>query len=103
MTHPSSSTIGDIMAQIGRRVFSVLPAIVLGVCSAFVQPDLRAQLFGEADRALKEARERRADVYAPTSFTKGMEAYNEAEDYFKRGKNKRIDVSIVPEWAIVGK
>jgi OmpA-OmpF porin, OOP family len=86
MTPPSSHTIGGTMARIDRRVFPVLAAIVLGVCSASAQPDLRAQLFGEADRALKEAQERHADVYAPTSFTRGMEAYNEAEDYFKRGK-----------------
>lgn len=54
--------------------------------TAVAQADLRAQLFLEAEKALSQAREKQAEIYAPRSFAQGMDAYNEADDYFKRGK-----------------
>ena len=54
--------------------------------TVIAQPDLRAQLFSETERSLQAARDKQAPIYAPKSFAKGMEAYNDADDYFKRGK-----------------
>ena len=60
--------------------------LILGVASvAIAQPDLHAQLFGEADKAMKNAREKRADLFAPTSFAKGAEDYKSADEDFKKG------------------
>jgi len=74
--------------MVRSRVPSVLlmAVLCLGGPGAVAQPDLRAQLFLEAEKALAQAKEKKAELYAPQSFGKGMEAYNEADDYFKRGK-----------------
>ncbi len=69
-----------------RWMLSLLLLVSFGTAPAFAQPDLRAQLFGDAEKALQLARDKQADVYAPKSFSKGLEAYNEADDYFKKGK-----------------
>jgi OmpA-OmpF porin, OOP family len=67
---------------------SLRPLLVLCLASALAhaQADLRAQLFGEAEKAMHSARDAQADLYAPKSFSKGQDAYTEADDYFKRGK-----------------
>jgi OmpA-OmpF porin, OOP family len=63
------------------------------LCFAFLwthgsaQDDLRTQLFGETDRVLAEAKEKDAHLYAPRSFSRGMEYYKEAEEKFQQGKN----------------
>lgn len=49
------------------------------------QDNLRAQLFGETDQVLSQAKERKADLYAPISFGKAMEYYRDAEGEYKRG------------------
>jgi OOP family OmpA-OmpF porin len=69
-------------------LLSVLSLLILCLNgpTALAQADLRAQLFLEAEKALNQAREKQADIYAPKSFAQGMDAYNEADDYFKRGK-----------------
>ena len=67
--------------------------LVIFICLFFVtlaarsQENLRAQLFGETDKVLAQAREKKANLYGPTSFKKGMEYYADAEDDFKRGRN----------------
>ncbi len=68
------------------RMTALLILILIMAVPAVAQPDLRAQLFAEAEKAMQLARDRQADVYAPKSFSRGLEAYNEADDYFKRGK-----------------
>ena len=50
------------------------------------QDNLRTQLFSEADQMLNQAKEKKADLYAPTSFEKGMNYYKEASDYFDHGR-----------------
>ena len=69
-----------------RRVQLLILLLIAGAETIMAQPDLRAQLFTETEKALQLAREKKADIYAPRNFTKGMEAYNDADDYFKRGK-----------------
>ncbi|MBM2846852.1 MAG: hypothetical protein HW407_2164, partial [Bacteroidetes bacterium] len=67
--------------------------LVIFICLFFVtlaarsQDNLRAQLFGETDKVLAQAREKKANLYGPTSYKKGMEYYADAEDDFKRGRN----------------
>jgi OOP family OmpA-OmpF porin len=69
-----------------RTMSVVLVGLFFAVVTAFAQPDLRVQLFADAEKALSLAREKQAEIYAPKNFSKGMEAYNDADDYFKRGK-----------------
>jgi len=74
-------------------IHAQLPTLVLALClaiactAASAQENLREQLFGETDKVLNEAREKRANLYGPTSFATAMEYYRDAEDEFKRGKN----------------
>jgi outer membrane protein OmpA-like peptidoglycan-associated protein len=70
-----------------------LAAFVSGIASA--QPDLRATLFAEADRALETARTANAELLAPATFTRGMETYAAAESDLTRGRNiERIRSSL---------
>jgi OmpA-OmpF porin, OOP family len=68
--------------------FAVL-ACLLAVFSArgWAQQDLRASLFAETDRALAQARAANAELLAPETFARGMEAYMAAESDLTRGRN----------------
>jgi OmpA-OmpF porin, OOP family len=53
----------------------------------FAQEAVRKQVFGEVDNLLAQAKEKSAILYAPRTFEKAMEAYRDAEEAFKRGKD----------------
>jgi outer membrane protein OmpA-like peptidoglycan-associated protein len=72
----------------------VIASVLLCLCGAFTavntvtaQQDLRATLFLETDRALAAARAANAELLAPRSFARGMEAYASAESDLARGRN----------------
>jgi OOP family OmpA-OmpF porin len=50
------------------------------------QDNFRTQLFREADNARLRAKESNADVLAPATFGKGLDAYDDAGDAFQKGK-----------------
>ena len=68
--------------------FAVL-ACLLAVFAArgWAQQDLRASLFAETDRALAQARAANAELLAPATFARGMQAYMAAESDLTRGRN----------------
>lgn len=70
---------------------SLLPLLFLvsgfGLSPATAQEDIRTQLFGAADKILGTAREKSANLYAPGSFERGLEAYKDAEEAYKKGKD----------------
>jgi outer membrane protein OmpA-like peptidoglycan-associated protein len=70
-----------------RRTFHLLACVLISCSSLTAQDNVRSGLFADADRVLTQAREKQANLYAPTNFGKGMEAYREADDDFKRGRN----------------
>ncbi len=71
---------------------SVLVALALPVKA---QQNARATLFAEADRALESARAAKAELLAPSTFTRGLEAYMAAENDLQRGRNvERIRSSL---------
>jgi outer membrane protein OmpA-like peptidoglycan-associated protein len=71
------------------RSFSSIAALLALVASlaAHAQTDLRATLFATADEALAKARAADAELLAPDTFTRGLEAYASAENDFARGRN----------------
>lgn len=74
-------------------------AVTLMSIFGFVQcvqaQDLRSTLFADVDAAMEEAREAQADLLAPESFRRGLEAYRDADDDFARGRNiERIGNSL---------
>jgi outer membrane protein OmpA-like peptidoglycan-associated protein len=67
-------------------------ALLVGLLAAIAahapaQSDLHAALFGDADRALEQARAAGAELLAPETFSRGLEAYMSAEADFARGRN----------------
>jgi hypothetical protein len=51
------------------------------------QESLRVQLFDELDKLMEKAKDKKAEIYSPKNFEKGVSYQKEAMDYFKRGKN----------------
>ena len=74
-----------------RAYFKVFLMLLLyysiAVLPTVAQDNLRNQLFGEADQLLAQVKERKAEFYAPASFEKAMKYYNDATDYFNRGRS----------------
>lgn len=68
--------------------FAVLASLLFALAvPAAAQQNLRASLFEAADRALEDARAANAELLAPATFTRGLEAYRGAESDFERGRN----------------
>lgn len=66
--------------------YLTLALCLLVAATAFGQ-DLRSSLFAEADELIAQGQVERADVLAPKSWGKGMEAFNSAERKLAAGKN----------------
>ena len=49
--------------------------------------DIKTSLFKEADKALKDAKEVKADILSPKNFNDAMKYYQEADNDFQKGKN----------------
>jgi OmpA-OmpF porin, OOP family len=50
------------------------------------QENFRTQLFREADNSRLQAKDANADVLAPVTFGKALDAYNDASEAFEKGK-----------------
>ncbi len=78
------------LQHIARSVIALTAVVVLcsnvGATALAQQPAPRGALFREADRALEQARDARADILAPKSFSEGMKRYRDAERDFDEGK-----------------
>lgn len=61
--------------------------VVAVVASAQAPQDLRSTLFKDADQVLAAARAANAELLAPSTFTRGLEAYASAENDLARGRN----------------
>jgi len=66
-----------------------LSAVTLILCMSLslTAQDIRTGLFKDADLALQEARDKKADLLSPKNFEKAMSYYSEAENDLKKGKN----------------
>jgi len=73
----------------GIRFYMVLAGLVAAFGAFAQQPsgNLRATLFADVDRALEAARAVDAELLAPATFTRGLEAYATAESDLTRGRN----------------
>lgn len=70
------------------RIFSLaLICVSFASFPASGQDNLRNQLFGEVDQLLGQAKEKKAELYAPTNFETGMRYYADASGYFSRGRS----------------
>src|SRR5512134_3078622 len=73
----------------GIRFYMVLGGLIAAFGAFAQQPsgNLRATLFADVDRALEAARAVDAELLAPATFTRGLEAYATAESDLARGRN----------------
>src|SRR5271169_4354244 len=69
------------------RLFSLLVILVAFCLNTYAQDVVRNQLFGNADDAARQAKERNADFYAQKLFTKGTEYYRDADEKYRSGGN----------------
>lgn len=65
----------------------ILTGSLIVLQSLFAQDNLRGQLFNEADQLYAKAKEKKADLYAPASYTKAMNYYTDADEYYAKGKS----------------
>ncbi|MBI3765034.1 MAG: OmpA family protein [Ignavibacteriales bacterium] len=65
-------------------------SIILTSTSLVAQDNLRSQLFGEADQVMNQAKEKKADIYAPKSFDAG-----EAEDIYRTAELEAIKANFL--------
>ncbi|MDI6766308.1 MAG: OmpA family protein [Bacteroidota bacterium] len=73
-----------------KYYYSYLLSLLMVFCfilTLSAQETLRLQLFGEVDKLKEESEGKKAELYAPINFEKAIKYYNEAEDYYKRGKS----------------
>lgn len=74
-----------------RFYFKVFWALLLyysiGTFQVTAQDNLRNQLFGETDQLLVQAKEKNAAFYAPASFERAMKYYDDATEFYNRGRS----------------
>ncbi|MBC8180321.1 OmpA family protein [candidate division KSB1 bacterium] len=89
------------------KLIRTLIAVTLGIfligallsSELVAQQDIKASLFKQADKALKEAKQVQADVLAPKNYSEAMEYYQDADKNFQKGKNledirKKLSASV---------
>jgi OOP family OmpA-OmpF porin len=64
------------------------------------QQDIKASLFKEANKAMKDSKEVNADILSPKNFSDAMKYYQDADSDFQKGKNledirKKLRASVV--------
>jgi len=69
-----------------QRVFLLAFIMFALTISLLSQENLRNQLFGNVDDLYNKVKEKNGSMFAPSSFGSAMKYYNEANDYYKRGK-----------------
>lgn len=79
---------------------AILLALLAPAWSGAADTDLRASLFANTDKVFAEARAAQAEMLAPRTFGRALDAYRDAEERFERGQAiARIqeDLSIAAE------
>jgi OmpA-OmpF porin, OOP family len=79
-----------------RMLFTLFVVLFLS-SSANAQEAVRSQLFGDTDKLFAQAKENSAVLYAPRTYEKALEAYHDAEEAFKRGKDLSDVQSLLKE------
>jgi len=67
--------------------FGALIAICFGLLASAAAQDVRDALFEQADLALEAARAANAELLAPQSYERGLDAYRDAEADLERGRS----------------
>ena len=77
-----------MVRKTGRKMMTVkvLVLLILGISISFSQ-NVRADLFGTADKQLEELKVKNKFKLSQTNFEKGMKFFSEAESAFKSGGN----------------
>jgi len=65
----------------------LLSSTTIAVNTPLEQQDIKASLFKDANKALKNAKEVKADLLSPKNFTEAMKHYQNANNDYDKGKN----------------
>jgi len=68
-----------------RRLFGLFVILAAFCLNVYAQDVVRAQLFGNADDAMQQAKEKNADFYAQKLFAKGSDYYKDADEKYRGG------------------
>ena len=81
------------MRLVGVLVFII--TIAGPVTGLFAQDNLHRQLFNDVDDLMKQAKEKNAEFYAPSSFQQATRCYTDAtEEYNRGGKIESINEKV---------
>jgi OOP family OmpA-OmpF porin len=74
--------------------------VIVANSSSAEQQDIKASLFKEANKAMKDANEVKANILSPKNFSEALKYYQEADNDFQKGKNledirKKLRASVV--------
>lgn len=77
-----------------------LSAITIANNAPAKQQDIKASLFKEANKAMKDAKEVNADILSPKNFSEATKYYQDADNDYQKGKNledirKKLRASVV--------
>ena len=76
----------SIMLGVGLLLL-FLSTITIANNSPAEQQDIKASLFKEAVKAMKDAKEANADILSPKNFSDGLKYYQDADNDFQKGRN----------------
>ena len=74
--------------------------VIVANSSSAEQQDIKASLFKEANKAMKNAKEVKADLLSPKNFSEALKHYQNADSDYQKGKNledirKKLRASVV--------
>jgi OOP family OmpA-OmpF porin len=72
------------MKHISLTIFALL--LIMGISSAQTGKE---SIFGDVEKLLNEAKEKRADLYSPDFFKQAMESFNKANEYYINNESTR--------------
>ncbi len=89
----------SIMLGVGLFLL-FLSSITIANNAPAEQQDIKASLFKEANKAMKDAKEVNADILSPKNFSDALKNYQDADSDFQKGKNledirKKLRASVV--------
>lgn len=90
-----------LTTMIGGCLFLLLlSSIIIAKDIPLEQQDIKASLFKDANKALKDAKEVKADLLSPKNFSEAIKHYQDADNDYQKGKNlenirKKLRASVV--------
>lgn len=83
-----------------RNIVVLLTFMIFSASLTLAQENTRLQALGPIEKLMKEAREKKAEIYAPVNYARGLKYYREAEEDLKSGKELEDVKSTIEDAAV---